>query len=96
MMSAFVKCSRAASEAAGYVRFLRNVLIAAGNSCDRALIPLIVTHLRHPEPLVRGMAVWALSELATADQLQAMAADYLSDETDKTVVAEWTYTCTRA
>ena len=42
------------------------------------------------------MAVWALSELATADQLQAMAADYLSDETDKTVVAEWTYTCIRA
>ena len=81
---------------AGYGRFLRNVLIAAGNSGDRALIPLIVTHLRHPEPLVRGMAVWALSELATADQLQAMAVDYLSDETDKTVVAEWTYTCIRA
>ncbi len=75
---------------AGYGRFLRNVLIAAGNSGDRGLIPLIVTHLRHAEPLVRGMAVWALSELASADQLRAMAADYLSDETDKTVAAEWT------
>jgi len=51
---------------------------------------LIVTHLRHAEPLVRGMAVWALSELVSADQLQAMATDYLSDETDKTVAAEWT------
>ena len=74
---------------AGYVRFLRNVLIAAGNSGDRGLIPLVITHLRHADPLVRGMAVWALSELATADQLRAMAPDYLSDETDKTVAAEW-------
>ena len=78
---------------AGYGRFLRNVLIAAGNSGDRGLIPLIVKHLRHAEPLVRGMAVWALSELVTVEQLQAMAADYLSDETDKMVAAEWTHTC---
>jgi len=47
--------------------------------------------LRHADPLVRGMAVWALSELATADQLRAMAPDYLSDETDKTVAAEWAH-----
>jgi len=78
---------------AGYGRFLRNVLIAAGNSGDRGLIPLIVRHLRHTEPLVRGMAVWALSELVTADHLQAMAADHLSDETDITVAAEWEHTC---
>ena len=78
---------------AGYGRFLRNVLIAAGNSGDDGLIPLIVTHLRHAEPLVRGMAVWALSELVTADQLQAMAANYLAVETDKTVAAEWAHTC---
>ena len=73
------------------MRFLRNVLIAAGNSGDRRLIPLVVTHLRHADPLVRGMAVWAFSELATADQLRAIAPDYLSDETDKTVLAEWAY-----
>ena len=74
---------------AGYVRFLRNVLIAAGNSGDRGLIPLVITHLRNSYPAVRGMAVWALSELAYPDQLRAMAPDYLSDETDKTVAAEW-------
>ena len=74
---------------AGYVRFLRNVLIAAGNSGDSGLIPLVITHLRHTYPLVRGIAVWALSELASPDQLRAMAPDYLSDETDKTVAAEW-------
>ena len=41
----------------GHVRFLRNVLIAAGNSGDCGLAPLIVTHLGHADPLVRGMAV---------------------------------------
>ena len=80
----------------GYGRFLRNVLNAAGNSGDSELVPLIVTHLRHADSLVRGMAIWALSELATADQLRAMAPDYLSDETDKTVVAEWAHACIEA
>ena len=74
---------------AGYVRFLRNVLIATGNSGDRELIPLVVTHLRHSDPLVRGMAVWALSELAPISKLQAMAEYHLVRETNSTVAAEW-------
>ena len=50
---------------AGYGRFLRNVLVATGNSGDGKLVPLVVMHLRHNDPLVRGMAVWALSKLTT-------------------------------
>jgi epoxyqueuosine reductase len=74
---------------AGYVRFLRNVLIATGNSGDRGLIPLVVKHLRHPDPLVRGMAVWALSELAPISKLKAIAEDYTIGETDNAVADEW-------
>ena len=74
---------------AGYIRFLRNVLVATGNSGDRRLIPLILTHLRHSDPLVRGMAVWALSELVPISKLRAMAADYVAKETDKAVATEW-------
>jgi len=48
-----------------------------------------VMRLRNDDPLVRGMAVWALAELTTAGQLQALMPDYLPDETDKTVLAEW-------
>ena len=74
---------------AGHIRFLRNVLVATGNSGDRRLIPLILTHLRHSDPLVRGMAVWALSELVPISKLRAMASDYVAKETDKAVATEW-------
>ena len=73
----------------GHARFLRNVLVATGNSGDGALVPLIVLHLRHDNPLVRGMAVWALSALTTASRFRAFISDYLPHETDKTVRDEW-------
>ena len=47
----------------GRDRFLRNVLIAAGNSGDAALAPQVRHLLADPAPLVRGAAVWALAEL---------------------------------
>jgi epoxyqueuosine reductase len=47
----------------GRDRFIRNVLIAAGNSGDRALVPAVRQLLEDASPLVRGAAVWALAEL---------------------------------
>jgi epoxyqueuosine reductase len=47
----------------GRDRFIRNVLIAAGNSQDSALVPLVAKLLDDPEPLVRGSAIWALAQL---------------------------------
>ena len=40
----------------GRDRFLRNVLIAIGNSADAALMPEAERHLADPSPLVRGAA----------------------------------------
>jgi epoxyqueuosine reductase len=48
----------------GRDRFVRNVLIAAGNSGEAALVPRVRDLLGDASPLVRGAAVWALSELA--------------------------------
>jgi epoxyqueuosine reductase len=48
----------------GRNRFVRNCLIAAGNSGDLGLLPQIIALLADSSPLVRGMAVWALRELA--------------------------------
>ena len=47
----------------GIDRFLRNVLIAIGNSGDGALLPRALDHLRHRSELVRAMAVWAAGRL---------------------------------
>ena len=74
---------------AGYERFLRNVLIAAGNSGDPSLIPLIKPFLEHPASLLRGMAVWALRQLADDDIWQSLRQRHLPDEADETVCREW-------
>ncbi len=47
----------------GRARFLRNVLIAIGNSGDAALAGDAERLLDDPSPLVRGAAIWALGRL---------------------------------
>ncbi len=44
----------------GRDRFLRNVLVAIGNSGEAALAAEAERLLDDPSPLVRGAAVWAL------------------------------------
>ncbi|MEQ1695387.1 MAG: tRNA epoxyqueuosine(34) reductase QueG [Hyphomicrobiaceae bacterium] len=73
----------------GRDRVVRNALIAAGNSGDRALLPDAVRLLADGSALVRGMAVWALSRLGEAGEVEALRARYLPRETDEAVRAEW-------
>jgi epoxyqueuosine reductase len=72
----------------GRDRFVRNCLIAAGNSGDSGLTGLCLILSSDPSPVVRGMAVWALSRLMTAGDFSAIAARR-QDETDLEVIAEW-------
>jgi len=74
---------------AGHVRFMRNVLIAAGNSADDSLVPAIQTHLSHQSPLVRGMAVWALGKLLAPAPFARLSDQHITHEADKQVRAEW-------
>ncbi|HCD64161.1 MAG TPA: tRNA epoxyqueuosine(34) reductase QueG, partial [Alphaproteobacteria bacterium] len=70
----------------GYIRFLRNCLIAAGNAGDPCLIPVIKPYLTHDDPRLRAMAVWALSQYLKPD---ALAVFHPADEADTDVKAEW-------
>ncbi|MGO8087320.1 tRNA epoxyqueuosine(34) reductase QueG [Rhizobium leguminosarum] len=72
----------------GRDRFVRNVLIAAGNSGDKALIGPARELSDDPSPVVRGMAVWALSRLMEAGEFAAFAAQR-ADERDDDVLNEW-------
>jgi epoxyqueuosine reductase len=74
---------------AGHARFLRNVLVAAGNSGEAALVPAIKALLAHGSPLVRGMAVWALRRLLDEDHYEEVRALNLKYELDADVVCEW-------
>jgi epoxyqueuosine reductase len=48
----------------GVKRMIRNCLIAAGNSGDRALIASVERHLDDPDPVIAEAARWALDQLA--------------------------------
>ncbi len=74
---------------AGYDRFMRNILTAAGNSDDKTLVPLVRTYLGHQAVVVRAMAVWALSQLLDQHGWTALKHHYLPAEADDTVRTEW-------
>jgi epoxyqueuosine reductase len=72
----------------GRDRFIRNVLIAAGNSGERSLIERCRALAADTSPVVRGMAVWALSRLMEAGEFKAFAAQK-ENESDDDVLNEW-------
>jgi len=73
----------------GRDRFLRNVLIAAGNSGDESLLPRIEALLGDNSPLVRAMAVWAMRQLTGDGVGEGVRHRHLAREGDSDVRAEW-------
>ena len=76
----------------GHQRFLRNVLIAIGNSGDLSLIPLVEQRIPDPSPLIRGAAIWALFRLDKKRAIAHLAARQQPDP-DLEVEAEWQAIC---
>jgi epoxyqueuosine reductase len=73
----------------GHTRFIRNVLIAVGNSNDKSLLEGVKTRLKSKEPLIRAMAVWAFRSLASEVEIAKEKSKYLAGETDPIVATEW-------
>ena len=74
----------------GRNRFVRNCLIAAGNSGLADLIPACRTLIGDTAPEVRGMAVWALSRLLPQADFAKLRQAHLPAETEAEVRREWT------
>ncbi|WP_207747641.1 tRNA epoxyqueuosine(34) reductase QueG [Pelagibacterium limicola] len=72
----------------GWVRLMRNGLVAAGNSGDRRHVGRVESFADHPEPLIRGMAAWALKKL-DPERARMRKARALANETDPEVTDEW-------
>ena len=79
--------SRTSIKRTGRDRFVRNVLIAIGNSGDVTLAGAAERLLGDSSPLVRGAAVWALSQLMPRDRLTALPHRHF--ESDPAVQDEW-------
>jgi epoxyqueuosine reductase len=73
----------------GRDRFIRNVLIAIGNSNEPCLAAEANRLLKDQSPLVRGAAVWALAQLTGVAEFAARASEAIGTESDETVRDEW-------
>ncbi|MGI9378056.1 MAG: tRNA epoxyqueuosine(34) reductase QueG, partial [Methyloligellaceae bacterium] len=73
----------------GRDRFVRNVLIASGNSQDKTLLDDVIKLLDDPSDLVRAMAVWALGRLCSQDEFKRFRVQHLELEADPEVRQEW-------
>ena len=78
----------------GRDRFIRNVLIAAGNSGDRDLVPQLKRLLNDVSPVVRGAAIWALYCL-DADAFSTEKSKRYSLEQEVEVKSEWALSVTK-
>jgi len=79
--------SKTSIKRTGRDRFVRNVLIAIGNSGDATLVDEAARLLDDASPLVRGAAVWALSRLLQRENFAALARRHR--DLDETVQEEW-------
>ena len=77
--------AKSAVKRSGRDRFVRNVLIAIGNSGEASLAGEAERLLADASPLVRGAAVWALSRLLAREKLAMLR----REESDASVQEEW-------
>ncbi|MFC7048874.1 tRNA epoxyqueuosine(34) reductase QueG [Emcibacter nanhaiensis] len=69
--------------------FIRNVLIAIGNSGNSACLPQIERKLAEQNAVIRSAAVWALRRLAEEETFAALRQQYMDREEDGIVREEW-------
>ena len=81
--------SRSPIKRTGRDRFVRNVLIALGNSGSEQAVPDVEARLLDSSSLVRAAAVWAFRELADEERFAAKRRELRPAERDPEVLSEW-------
>lgn len=73
----------------GRDRFIRNCLIAAGNSKDQELVQNVQNHLRDENELVRATSVWAMEQLLQKEDFTKLKQTEIVKEKHPLVLSEW-------
>ncbi|MBO6549249.1 MAG: tRNA epoxyqueuosine(34) reductase QueG [Rhizobiales bacterium] len=73
----------------GRDRFIRNCLIAAGNSKDQELVQDVQNHLRDENELVRATSVWAMEQLLQKEDFTKLKQTEIVKEKHPLVLSEW-------
>ena len=75
----------------GRNQFIRNVLIAMGNSSSKSMLPCVVKLINDDSSLVRVAAIWALGKLSK-QRFNIEKRHNFNKERDKDVKKEWMLT----
>ncbi len=73
----------------GWVRFMRNVIIATGNSQNKNLVAYLIKFLDSEYPILRGASVWSLRQLITVKDFNYLKKKFVSEEKNSYVKFEW-------
>lgn len=74
---------------AGYVNFMRNVLIAVGNSEQKSHLTALKTYLSSPHDVIKATAIWALKQLMDAEEFSALKVQESQSSDPETIAVEW-------
>ena len=77
---------------AGYVNFMRNVIIAVGNSGHRAHLPLLEAFLGSDHDVIKATTIWALKQLMTDDEFSILKKKFqgkVESDDPAMIDAEW-------
>ena len=83
------KFSKSSIKRIGRDRFLRNVLIAVGNSKEKKYKKDIEALLEDESSTVRAMAVWSLKQVIDSKHIENYKKKYFALEKNKNVQEEW-------
>ena len=73
----------------GWVRFMRNVIIATGNSQNKDLGAYLIKFLDSEYPILRGASIWSLKQLITIKDFNYIKKKFVSKEKNSYVKFEW-------
>ena len=73
----------------GWVSFIRNIIIASGNSKSRELMKAIKPFLLDLNPIIRGSAIWAYGQLANKYEKEKIKKKFINNEKNRYVLYEW-------
>ena len=73
----------------GWISFMRNILIATGNSKKSNLKKLVIKFLYNENPIIRGAAIWSLNQLINKKEFSNIKKELIHKEKNKYVKFEW-------
>ena len=75
----------------GWVRFMRNVIIASGNSQNKDLVAYLIKFLDSKYPILRGATIWSLRQLIAIKDFNNLKKKFILKEKNSYVKFEWEY-----